>query len=136
MTAANTQAEPRPTAKNIYTLAELLTFDLPTLHHYNPALNEWDYAFDGAADELECITFATQNAADLLGDGIEAVTDLLLTVEINQAEFEFHVNGDTRINALALVAEMSRMVRAVHKMEEILNRVRSTNQPAQKNPEL
>lgn len=121
-TKSNTPAQAEQPAKKIHTLSDLISFDLPRLHRNFPSRNVVTYTLDGTADDITDLEQAASNACDMANSGIEAVTDLLLNIEINKNELD----TQTKIDALALIFELSRIMRVVKEIEWLLERATPT----------
>ena len=138
-TPSNTQAQTeqqtplvsnRKSLQNPSSLSDLIGFEVPNLRRHFPTHNEIAYILDGTADDLKQLKSATSNASELIFSGIEAVTDLLMTIELNQGEFEFNLASQTKIDALALVNELSKIMRVVNETEWLLDRATPTKDQA------
>ncbi len=127
---------PTQSPKRIPTLSNLFGFDVPIMQMHCPRPNEIAYVLDGTVDDITRLKRATSNASELISGGIEAITDLLLKAELNDDVLEWGLASETRIDALALVFELSRIMRIVRDMEWRLDQATPTNDQTQKNPEL
>jgi hypothetical protein len=88
-------------------LADLYGFDVQRLDAYYPSHFEMYYTLKGDSTDLAWLINAAQNAHETLHTGIEAICDLLLTIELNCPK---EANRNSRIDALALIAELSKML--------------------------
>ena len=127
---------PSEAPKRIQTLSNLFGFDVPKLQMHFQKPNEISYVLDGTADDIARLKRATSNASELISGGIEAITDLLLKIELNDDVLEWGLDSETRVDAIALIFELSKIMRVVNEMQLLLDQATPKNEQTQKNPEL
>ena len=95
----------------VYSLADLL--DLQDMGKLTASFDndECTYTFNGTDEGLERVKNATDNAQLVLGAGIEAITDLLIAVEIHCKD---NIADDAKHGALWLLKELIQSLRVTN----------------------
>ena len=83
------------------TLKDLISLELPKLTW---DLDDINYSADCDQEELNHLKIAASIAGTTINSGIEAITDILMTLEINNPG---EVNPWSRINTLNLIVELT-----------------------------
>ena len=85
------------------------------------------FVFEGDHEDTERLNSAITNAHEVLDTGIEAVTDLLMNIEMHCSD---EVKLGTKIAALSLIIELTQALRAIRDQEFMLNNPAKANQQA------
>jgi hypothetical protein len=116
------------TDHKIQSLSDLVGFDVPRITMTFPTPNELVYVLGDTADNLARFRNAVDNAIELLSDGSESILDLLFSIEL--CECEHNLPNGARINALALLSELLKILRIVQEMAWKLERTKPTESEA------
>jgi len=120
-TPSNTQTNQIPT------LAALIGFDLPSIKMVVLNEKEIGYIASCTESELDFLKSAVMNSETMLHNGIAAVMDLLIKIEIHCPE---EADRYSRINALSLVHDLSLVLGVVSDTAWVLELVTATKQQA------
>jgi hypothetical protein len=106
------------TGKSTPSLVDLIGFNVPALNT-NYSGNKTIYTLNGDRKDLESLYRAAKNSEELLHSSIDAVSTLLLAVEMNSPD---SINSNNRVGALWLIQELNKVLEKTSDMAWQLER--------------
>ena len=106
------------TSKSTPSLVDLIGFNIPALTT-NYSGNKTTYTLNGNSEDLESLYRAAKNSEELLHSSIDAVSTLLLAVEMNCPD---SIDSNNRVGAFWLIQELNKVLNKTSDMAWLLER--------------